>query len=211
MSSQSESIGPQRRLSGEERGAGNQQGKEFLALFSHELRNSLGAIRGATHVLRAGALGDSAQAKARALIERQVDQMTRLVEDLLDVSRIGNGQLRLQRDRIDVRTVLAHSVQAVELTMQQRNHRMTTSFPDAPVWLLADAVQVGAGIRESARQRRAVHRGRRSCGGLGETGQPTKPSFAFVTPALELLSICCLRCSTFTSRRIPHRETGVWA
>jgi signal transduction histidine kinase len=66
----------------------------------------------------------------------------RLVEDLLDVSRVRGGQLRLQCERIDLRTVAAHAAQAVDFTMQQRSYRMTTSFPDAPVWVQADPARL---------------------------------------------------------------------
>jgi len=111
---------------------------EFMTVLSHELRNSLGAIRSATHVLRMETSAGPAAVKARALIERQVGQMTRLVEDLLDVSRVRSGHLRLQRERIDLCAVAAHATQTVEFAMQQRNHRMSTAFPGAPVWLRAD-------------------------------------------------------------------------
>jgi signal transduction histidine kinase len=114
----------------------------FLAVFSHELRTSLGAIRSATGILRVEQSAGPAGVKARLLIERQVGQMTRLVEDLLDVSRIRRGQLRLKYQRIDLCAVVAHSVQSVEFTMQQHNHRMTTAFPDAPIWLQADPVRL---------------------------------------------------------------------
>jgi two-component system CheB/CheR fusion protein len=76
------------------------------------------------------------------LIERQVRQMTRLVEDLLDVSRIQNGQLSLRRERTDLCAVVAHSAEAVEFTMQQRHHRMITSVPDTPMWLRADSARL---------------------------------------------------------------------
>jgi len=79
-----------------------------------------------------------AAVKARALIERQVGRMARLVEDLLDVSRVRSGNLRLQRQRMDLSTVAAHAVQSVEFDMQERHHRMTTAFPEAPVWVQAD-------------------------------------------------------------------------
>jgi signal transduction histidine kinase len=92
--------------------------------------------------MRTGVSGNSAQTKARAVIERQVEQMTRLVDDVLDVSRIRTGQLRLQRDRIELCAVVARSVQAVEFTMQQRDHRMTVLYPTAPVWLQADPVRL---------------------------------------------------------------------
>ena len=111
---------------------------EFVTVFSHELRNSLSAIRTATCVLRMETSAGPEAVKARALIERQVGQMARLVEDLLDVSRVRSGHLRLQCERIDLCAVAAHAAQTVEFAMQQRNHRMTTAFPEAPVWLHAD-------------------------------------------------------------------------
>jgi len=80
-------------------------------VFSHELRNSLRAIRGATHILRMETSAGPAAAKARAMIERQVGQMSRLVEDILDVSRMRSGHLRLQCERIDLCAVAAHAAQ----------------------------------------------------------------------------------------------------
>jgi signal transduction histidine kinase len=115
---------------------------EFMTVFSHELRNSLGAIRSATHILRMETSVGPAAVKARALIERQVGQMMRLVEDLLDVSWVRSGHLRLQCERIDLRAVAAHAAQTVECAMEQRNHRLTTVFPEAPLWLLADPTRL---------------------------------------------------------------------
>jgi len=115
---------------------------EFMTVFSHELRNSLGAIGSAACILRRDTSADPSMVKARMLIERQVGHMTRLVEDLLDVSRVRSGQLRLQCQRIDLRLLAAHAAETVEFTMEQRHHRMTTSFPDAPVWLQADPARL---------------------------------------------------------------------
>jgi len=126
----------------QELGAENGRDNEFATVFSHELRNSLGAIRSAAHILRMDTSAASQAVKARMLIERQVGQMTRLVEDLLDASRVRSGQLCLQCERIDLRVLAAHAAQTVEFTMQQRHHRMTTSFPDAPVWLQADPARL---------------------------------------------------------------------
>jgi signal transduction histidine kinase len=127
---------------GQELGTDNGRNNEFMTVFSHELRNSLGAIRSAAHILRIDTSADPSAVKARVLIERQVEQMTRLVEDLLDVSRVRNAQLRLQCERIDLSVLAAHAAQTVEFTMQQHHHRMTTSFPDAPVWLQADPARL---------------------------------------------------------------------
>jgi signal transduction histidine kinase len=111
-------------------------------VFSHEFPNSLGAIRSATQILRMDTSAAPATVKARALIERQVGQMAHLLEDLLDVSRVRSGHLRLQCERIDLRAVAAHAAQTVEFTMQQRNHRLATTFPDGPVWLTADPARL---------------------------------------------------------------------
>ena len=126
----------------QELGMENGRDNEFMTVFSHELRNSLGAIRSAAHILRRDTSADPSTVKARMLIERQVGQMMRLVEDLLDAQRVRSGQLRLQCERIDLRVLVAHAAQTVEFTMQQRHHRMTISFPDAPVWLQADPARL---------------------------------------------------------------------
>jgi signal transduction histidine kinase len=125
-----------------ELGMENGRNDEFMAVFSHELRNSLGAIGSAARILRMDASANPSTVKARMLIERQVGNLTRLVEDLMDVSRVRSGQLRLQCQRIDLRVLAAHAAETVEFTMQQRHHRMTTSFPDAPVWLQADPARL---------------------------------------------------------------------
>lgn len=72
------------------------------------------------------------------MIERQVRRMTRLVDDLLDVSRIVHGRLHLHCERIDLRDVVKYAIQTLESDIKQRNHRLSTSLPDASVWLQAD-------------------------------------------------------------------------
>ena len=128
--------------SGQELGMESGRINKFMAVFSHELRNCLDAIRGAARILRMDTSADPSAVKARTLIERQVGQMTRLVEDLLDVSRVRSGQLRLKCERVDLRLLASHAAQTVEFTMQQHHHRMTTSFPVAPVWLWADPARL---------------------------------------------------------------------
>ena len=111
---------------------------EFLATLAHELRNPLGAIRNAVRLLQREQGMTSAGQSARALIERQVRRMTRLVEDLLDVSRIRNGQLHLQRERIDLRTVVRNAVETLEPEVSERRQQLTVALPQSPVWLQAD-------------------------------------------------------------------------
>ena len=117
----------------------NRQKSEFLAVFSHELRGSLGVIRNAAQLLGLQHGETCAGKKSRQLIERQVARMTRLADDLIDVARISSGGYRLQCERIDLRDVVKHAIETVEWDIAARNHRLATSLPELPVWLHADA------------------------------------------------------------------------
>jgi signal transduction histidine kinase len=128
--------------SGQHVGPGEAQNNEFMTVFSHELRNSLSAIRSAVQILSIQPSDGLPAVKARKMIERQVEQMTRLAEDLLDASRVRTGQLNLRSERVDLRAVVAHAAQTIEFTMQQQNHTMDTSFPETPIWLQADAARL---------------------------------------------------------------------
>jgi signal transduction histidine kinase len=123
-------------------GAEKRLNNEFMAVFSHELRNYLGAIRGAAYLLYKETSASPTAVKANSVIERQIKQMTRLVEDLLDESRIRNGQLTFKCEPTDLCAIVTHSVQTVAFTMQERDQRLTTSFPDAPVWVRADSARL---------------------------------------------------------------------
>jgi signal transduction histidine kinase len=127
---------------GEELGEVTRPSADFIATFSHELRNSLGAIRNASQLLRTEISVSPVQAKARETIERQIRQMTRLVDDLLDVSRVRTGKLRLMCERVELCRIVADSLQAVAFVMQQRAHRVVVSYPEASVWLYADSVRL---------------------------------------------------------------------
>jgi signal transduction histidine kinase len=112
---------------------------EFLAVFSHEVRSALAAIHNAAHLLRMQHAETPIALKARMLIERQVSRMTRLVADLCDITRARSAALSLKCERVDLRTVVKHALDTLELDMCARNHRLALSIPDAPVWLQADA------------------------------------------------------------------------
>jgi signal transduction histidine kinase len=116
----------------------NRRKDEFLAMLGHELRNPLASIRNGIHLLSHQTQDSPAPQKIRAMIERQVRRMTQLLDDLLDVSRITHGRLHLQCERIDLRDVVSNAIETLESDIKQRNHRLTTELPDAPVWLQAD-------------------------------------------------------------------------
>lgn len=113
---------------------------EFLALLSHELRSPLASIQYAVTVLgrQANPVSESAQQRMRTLIERQLGRMTVLLDELRDVSRITSGQLRLLRERTDLRVILKNAIETVEPSIREQNQQLHTELPDVPVWLQAD-------------------------------------------------------------------------
>jgi PAS domain S-box-containing protein len=117
---------------------------EFLAMLSHELRNPLAPIRSATHLLRLQERGSEnlIQRQAREVIERQVTQLTRLVSDLLEVSRVATGRIRLHLERLDMRQIVQDSLAAVGPLIEQRRHATVLTLPAEPVWVLADAARL---------------------------------------------------------------------
>ncbi|HEY0768636.1 MAG TPA: HAMP domain-containing sensor histidine kinase [Steroidobacteraceae bacterium] len=125
----------QAQLRVEELASANRRKDEFLAMLSHELRSPLAAVR----ILGKQMGEDSAQQRMQALIERQLDRMTRLVDELLDVSRITTGRLHLQRARIDLRVVVGNAIATLESDLNERKQQLSVELPDAPVWLQADA------------------------------------------------------------------------
>jgi PAS domain S-box-containing protein len=116
---------------------------EFLAMLSHELRNPLAPIMNAVQLLRQpGGSANSMQEQARAIIERQVDQLKALVEDLLEVSRITTGRIRLHYEHVDVRGIAGRAVESVRPLINQRRHQLTVALPPEPIWLLGDATRL---------------------------------------------------------------------
>ncbi len=111
---------------------------EFLAMLGHELRNPLGSIRNSIALLQGEQEQTSAQRSAHALIDRQVRRMTRLIDGLLDVSRIRHGRLSLRRERIDLRAAVSGAVETLELEANRCRQQLSIALPEEPVWLQAD-------------------------------------------------------------------------
>jgi PAS domain S-box-containing protein len=114
---------------------------EFLGMLSHELRNPLAPIRNSIYLVRHAK--DAAQA-ARALdvIARQTEHLTRIVDDLLDVTRIARGKIELHRSRVDLRELVAHAGDDLRPVMAERGVAFRTELPPEPVWADADATRV---------------------------------------------------------------------
>jgi PAS domain S-box-containing protein len=116
---------------------------EFLAMLSHELRNALAPVANALMILRLEQEADSpVPNRARTLIERQVGNLSYLVDDLQEISSIGTGRMRLQPGVVDLRLVVQRSVEAVMSAHGHRRHQVSVTLPDAPVWLDADAIRL---------------------------------------------------------------------
>ena len=115
---------------------------EFLATLAHELRNPLAPIRNALYLMQTSRNDPEITANARAMIERQLHQMVRLVDDLLDVSRISTGKLALRRERVELRSVAQNAVEAVEPLFLARNHTLQVELPPAGVYVNADPTRL---------------------------------------------------------------------
>lgn len=115
---------------------------EFLAMLSHELRNPLGVIANALMLMQA-CKGDLTLIEhARTVACRQIDLLTRLVDDLLDVSRITRGKIQLRLERVELATIVARAVEAAQPTVDHHRHRLSVSLPAYPLWLEADATRL---------------------------------------------------------------------
>ena len=115
---------------------------EFLAMLSHELRNPLAPIANALTLLRRQQNEDPIQLQACGVIARQVGQLTHLIDDLLDVSRINTGRVRLRQERITIEGVVERAVESAQSLFSTHRHELTVSLPPQPVWLHADAARL---------------------------------------------------------------------
>jgi PAS domain S-box-containing protein len=115
---------------------------EFLAVLAHELRNPLAPISYALHLLDERGLSESARQHTRRIVERQVGRLARLIDDLLDVSRIRTGKVELRRDPIELGGLIRHTVEIARPVFEERGHELSVCLPDEPVWLEADPVRL---------------------------------------------------------------------
>ncbi len=102
---------------------------EFLAMLGHELRNPLAPIRNAMAIFRLKGAGDPQVQELTEMVERQVQQLSRLVDDLLDVSRVGHGKINLQMKPVDLRDVVAQAIDVSRPLIDARKHVLKVSLP----------------------------------------------------------------------------------
>jgi len=120
----------------------DQRKDEFLATLAHELRNPLAPIRNGLQVLRLAGGGGAMVDEARSMMERQLSQMVRLVDDLLDVSRITRNKLDLKKQRIDLAAVVQSAIETSRPLIEQAGHEFSLTLPPAPIYLDADLTRL---------------------------------------------------------------------
>jgi len=130
------------RRRSEELVAADRRKDQFLAMLAHELRNPLAPIRNAVELMRQVESGDPAFQPTREMVERQVKHLARLVDDLLDVSRLTQGSIRLRKENMDLGVVVERAVDATHALIESRGHTLSLSLPAPPIRLEADAARI---------------------------------------------------------------------
>lgn len=121
---------------------GDRRKDEFLALLAHELRNPLAPVRYALATIKRPGLSSEQHARANEIIERQVAQMSRLLDDLMDVSRITRGAIELRKSRTELKASIDAAIDAARPIIEARHHTLSIDLPDESVWLDADPVRL---------------------------------------------------------------------
>ena len=115
---------------------------EFLAMLAHELRNPLAPIRNAVQIMRCKPIEDPQLAWTRDVIERQLGQLARLVDDLLDVSRITRGKINITREPIELASIVNRAIETVQPLISERRHDLTIDIPVDPLRVEGDLARL---------------------------------------------------------------------
>jgi PAS domain S-box-containing protein len=132
----------ERRRAEQEMAAMDRRKNEFLAILAHELRNPLAPVQNSIQVMRLAQGDATLSERALATLERQVAQMTRLVDDLLDVARISRGKIELRRERVELGLVISHAIESARSAASSRNHVVDVSLPEEPLPVDGDPVRL---------------------------------------------------------------------
>jgi PAS domain S-box-containing protein len=122
--------------------AADHRKNEFLATLAHELRNPLAPIRNSLHILRMAGTDDPSAARVQEMLERQVNHMSRLVDDLLDVARITNGRIDLRSEPVELASLIRGAVEVSKPLIDVANHRLAMTLPPRPITVKGDAVRL---------------------------------------------------------------------
>jgi PAS domain S-box-containing protein len=119
---------------------------EFLAMLAHELRNPLTPIRNAAQILKRSYSDETRLAWCSDVIDRQVDHLVRLVDDLLDISRINRGKIELKKERLEVSAIVQRAVETSQPLIESRRHTFTVRLPHEPIVLEGDLVRLSQAV-----------------------------------------------------------------
>jgi signal transduction histidine kinase len=114
----------------------------FLAMLAHELRNPLAPIRNASEIFRRAGAGNATLRRAAEIVDRQVTQLARLIDDLLDVSRITQGKVQLRRQRISLQTLISQAVETATPWIEAKHQQLQVTVPELPIYLTADPARL---------------------------------------------------------------------
>lgn len=115
---------------------------EFLAMLAHELRNPLASISNAVHLLTSPVLSIDRRSETGNIVKRQIMQMTRLLDDLLDVSRITQGKIEMKRKRIALSDIIQTAIETSTPLLGSRGHNLIVNLPETPVWIYGDPTRL---------------------------------------------------------------------
>jgi two-component system CheB/CheR fusion protein len=115
---------------------------EYLAMLAHELRNPLAPLRNAAQVLRILDTTDPRLRELQGIIDRQVDHMARMLDDLLDVSRIARGKLQLEEEKLDLAELVRQTVEDFRATIEKQELDLTVNVPPGPLWMQGDPTRL---------------------------------------------------------------------
>jgi len=132
----------ERKLTEEALQEADRRKDSFIATLAHELRNPLAPIRNAVEVLRNGGHEDPQVVWCSGVISRQVTQMARLLEDLLDVSRLTRGQFALRRERLPLPAAVEHALEIARPRIEEYAHSLSISLPELPLWVDGDVARL---------------------------------------------------------------------
>ena len=120
----------------------NQRTNEFLATLSHELRNPLAPIRTALHSMHLSGLWPAEGREFREMIERQIERMSHLVDDLLDVARITQGKIQLRKEKVELAAKIVRALETCRPSIEEAGHQLCLSLPKEEVWVDGDRVRL---------------------------------------------------------------------
>ncbi len=120
----------------------NRRKSEFLATLAHELRNPLAPIKNALHILASPKATAGMKEEARQMMQRQVHQMKRLIDDLMDVSRINQGKIELRKERLALSDAIQTAVEIARPMITEKRHELTITQPHDQIWLEGDKVRL---------------------------------------------------------------------